>query len=244
MQEVRAPVADLAAGERAVDAACAHYVGRVLRLREGDRFVAFDPARGLEADAAIVRVGDGVVVARFGDVRAARVVATPLAWVQGLAKGEKLDAIARDATELGATLFVAATAARTVVKLEGPRGEARRQRWERIAREAARQCGRGDAPRVVGPLAWDEALAEVPENAARFCLYERATTPLAPALSDALAAGRALAFAAGPEGGITEEEARAAEARGFALVSLGPFILRTEMIAAAVLGAVRVWSMR
>jgi 16S rRNA (uracil1498-N3)-methyltransferase len=244
MQEVRAAIADLGEGERAIDPRSAHYVARVLRLREGDRFVAFDPARGVEADATIVRIDGGDVVTRFGVARAAKVrAAAALAWVQGIAKGDKCDAIVRDATELGATLFVAAATARSVVKLEPSRGEARRARWERVAREAARQCGRGDTVRVHGPCGWREALAEAPEGA-RFCLYERATVPLAPALADALAADRALAFAAGPEGGLTEDEVRIAEEAGWAIVSLGKFVLRTETIAAAVLGAVRVWSGR
>jgi 16S rRNA (uracil1498-N3)-methyltransferase len=72
-------------------------------------------------------------------------------------------------------------------------------------------------------------------------LWEGATAPLAPALAEALAAQRPMAFAVGPEGGFSDEEAQLAEARGWLLSSLGPFILRTETVAAAVLGAVRVW---
>ena len=243
MQDVRAPIADLAEGERPLSAASAHYVVRVLRLRAGDHFVAFDPARGIEADATIVRADADAVVARFEATRKADIVAqSPLVLIQGMAKGDKCDAIVRDATELGATLFVAASTARSVVRLDASRGEGRRARWERIAHEAARQCGRGDAPRVVGPCDWETSLAHATPDFARFCLYERATAPLAPKLADALAAARPLAFAVGPEGGLTEEEAQHAERAGWMVTSLGPFILRTETIAAAVLGAVRVWS--
>ena len=250
MADVRAPIAALEAGERALDAASAHYVARVLRLRAGDRFVAFDPARAVECDAVLVRVDEGGVVARFDAPHAARLVArAPLAWVQGMAKGDKCDAIVRDATELGATVFAAAATTRAVVRLDAAKGEARRARWQRIADEASRQCGRGDAPRVAAPKPWAEALAEAASGgggggggAALFCLYEGATTPLAPLLAEAIAARRALAFAVGPEGGLTEGEVRVARDAGWAIVSVGPFILRTETMAAAVLGAVRVWA--
>ena len=246
MADVRAPIAALEAGERALDAASAHYVGRVLRLRAGDRFVAFDPARAVECDAVLVRADDVGVVARFDTPHAARLIArAPLAWIQGMAKGDKCDAIVRDATELGATVFAAAATTRAVVRLDAAKGEARRARWQRIADEASRQCGRGDSPRVAAPKPWAEALAEAAPgagDAALFCLYEGATTPLAPLLAAAIAARRALAFAVGPEGGLTEDEVRIAAAAGWAIASVGPFILRTETMAAAVLGAVRVWA--
>jgi 16S rRNA (uracil1498-N3)-methyltransferase len=245
MRRVRAPIADLAPGERALDPDAARYVARVLRLAEGDAFVAFDPARGIEADAVVAQVSPREVRVTIGAPRAgAKSARIEIAWVQGLAKGEKVDAIVRDATELGATRFVAAATARAVVKAAGERGDAKRSRWERIARDAARQCGRAEAPRIAGPLEWAAALEEATRELAgiaRFVLGVGASAPPAPPLAAALAEGRPLAFAAGPEGGLADEEARAAEAHGWTLASLGRVILRAETVAAAVLGAVRVW---
>ncbi len=241
MRKVRAPIAGLAAGERTLDPASAHYLARVLRLHAGDAFVAFDPARGLEADAEIVSASAEAVVVRAGDLRTGAEAQVAVTWIHGLAKGDKLDAIVRDATELGVTRFVVAATERAVVKLGKERGDTRHARWERIAREAARQSGRADAPRIEGPLSWKDATASVDSSAARFVLWEEARAPLGASLAFALASGSPLAFAAGPEGGLTEEEARFAEANGWALVSLGPRILRTETVAAAVLGAARVF---
>jgi 16S rRNA (uracil1498-N3)-methyltransferase len=243
MRNVRAPIADLAAGERTLDAASAHYLTRVLRLGEGDAFVAFDPERGTEADAQIASGSAKGVVIRVGEARAVAARAE-VTWIHGIAKGDKLDSIVRDATELGVTRFVVAATERAVVKLGKERSDARRNRWERIAREAARQSGRSDAPRVDGPLPWKDALSSVEDSVARFVLWEEARAPLAPLLAIALSEGRALAFAAGPEGGLTEGEARFAESHGWALASLGTLILRTETVPAAVLGAVRILGMR
>jgi 16S rRNA (uracil1498-N3)-methyltransferase len=243
----RAPIPGLVPGERTIEGAVAHYLARVLRLRAGDAFVAFDPATGREADATTVWSEREAITVRFGELReGARSERRAVTWIQGLAKGDKCDAIVRDATELGATRFVVAITKRTVVKLDAARAEARQSRWARIAREAARQSGRSDAPAVDTPCKWEQALARADVDAdgapvARFCLWERATDPLAPPLFEALSRGDALAFAVGPEGGLEDAEVAHARASGWTIASLGPHALRTETVAAAVLGAVRVW---
>lgn len=172
------PITGVAAGERTLDEASAHYLTRVLRLGAGDSFVGFDPARGTEADAQIVAVGANGVVVRAGEPRATSARAE-VTWIHGMAKGDKLDAIVRDVTELGATRFAVAVTARAVVKLGTERTATRRARWERIAREAARQSGRADAPRVDGPISWNDAITSVESAAARFVLWEEARAPWA-----------------------------------------------------------------
>ncbi len=239
----RAPIPGLSEGERRLDGAVAHYLGHVLRLRPGSAFVGFDPATGREADAVVTSVDGAAIAARFGPLRdGAALPARALTWIQGFAKGDKCDAVVRDATELGATRVVVAATKRSVVRLDAGRADARLARWARIAEEAARQCGRAEAPRVEGPIPWEDALAIGEEGApARFCLWVRAAEPLAPALFEALSQGAGLAFACGPEGGLDGAEVEAAVARGWRTATIGPHALRTETVAAAVLGAVRVW---
>jgi 16S rRNA (uracil1498-N3)-methyltransferase len=242
--KVRAPLSDLAEGIRILDAEASRYLVRVLRLGVGDSFVAFDPAAAREADAWLEQVDENVVAVAVGPLRPAPIVAaSALTLVQGLAKGDKTDAIVRDATELGATEIVIAVTARSVVRLDPERLHSRRERWEKIAQEAARQSGRGDAP-ALQVCSWQEAMEVARPGSARFCLWERAEAPLAPLLFPALDAKTPLAFAAGPEGGLEEAEVQLALDAGWSAVSLGKIILRTETIAAAVLGAVRVWQAR
>jgi 16S rRNA (uracil1498-N3)-methyltransferase len=241
---VRAPVAKLAPGERMLSAEASQYLCRVLRLREGERFVAFDPESRTEADATILEASGSAARVSIGECHAASVVAeTPVALVYGLAKGDKVDSVVRDATELGATRIVIARTTRAVAKLEGERADTKVDRWRRIAEQAARQCGRSDPPEVLGVLGWRDALATASsgdESTAKFCLWENATVPLAPELRAAVERAAPIAFAIGPEGGLTEIEAEEARVLGYAPVSLGRFILRTETVAAAVLGAVRI----
>ena len=54
-----------------------------------------------------------------------------------------MDYLIQKCTELGVTAIHPVFTERTVVRLEGSKAAARTQRWQRIAREAAKQCGRG-----------------------------------------------------------------------------------------------------
>lgn len=243
MATLRAKVENIREGERELEQTTSHYLLRVLRLAVGDSFVGFDPHSKMEARAELVRADNGKAVARFEKPTAANVVAPfDVWWIHSLAKGDKVDAIVRDATELGATHILLARTARSVVKLDDDKSDKKRQRWQTIADEAARQCGRSDPPTIAGPFAWEEALSLPPPDAAKFLLYEGASAPLAHSLRRALDAGQPLAFCAGPEGGLTDEEVNSAVARGYENVSLGKFILRTETVSAAVLGAVRIFA--
>jgi 16S rRNA (uracil1498-N3)-methyltransferase len=241
-RRVRVPIAGLQPGRTTLEAAAARHLVRVLRLREGEAFVAFDPKRAVEADGRVVRAERGIVQVELSQPQPARnAPRLPCLWIQGLAKGEKTDAIVRDATELGATRVAFASTERSVVRLGDGAVRSKQIRWEKIAVEAARQCGRADPPQMDPPCPWREALASASSYPARFCLYELADEPLGPPLRAALAKGASLAFAAGPEGGLEESEVAEAAALGFVPVSLGELILRAETVVSAVLGAVRIF---
>jgi 16S rRNA (uracil1498-N3)-methyltransferase len=234
----RVPLADLALGEVTLDEEASHYVARVLRAARGDKIVLFDPARAVEGLAVLVGVDKRGVVCRVERIDPSAVRATrEVTLLQAIGKGDKLDAVVRDATELGATRILAVETARTVHRL-GDKGEARMARCRRVAVEAARQAGRGDVPIIEGPIAWREAIARgSSESALRICLWEEATAPMGPLLR-AASSRVPVVLAVGPEGGFESAEIDQARAMGFAIASLGPFTLRTETVAAALLGAV------
>jgi 16S rRNA (uracil1498-N3)-methyltransferase len=234
---IRAPVAKLAEGARTLGADTSSYLCRVLRLRAGDRFVAFDPEARTEADATIDEASSDAARITVGAVRPAQVIVLrPVRLVYALSKGDKVDAVVRDATELGATHIVLAPSEHSVVKIDAAKRAAKLQRWERIAEEAARQCGRGDPPRVYLEPDMRAALAKGNEQAGdAFILDPRATEPLGRHLGP-----KAEVFAIGPEGGFSDSEIALAESQGYRPVTLGSLVLRTETVAAAVLGALRV----
>ena len=232
---IRVPLSALSEGVRVLDAKAAHYLVRVLRLRAGDAFEAFDA--GVECEGQVVHEDGETVTVRLSAPRAARLHATrEITWIHGLPKGDKTSAVVQDATELGATLVVFVETARSVVRLDPGKRTERAARLQKVGEEAARQCGRGDVPRVLIAASLEEALGLAPADAARFTLHEGAKRPL----RDLLPTGGSLAFFVGPEGGLEPAEVEAAASHNFESVSLGAFVLRTETVPAAVLGAIRV----
>jgi len=218
--------------------ASARYVSRVHRLRDGDRFVAFDPDARAEADVEILSTARDVRC-RVGALRpATNVVASGLTLLQVMGKGDKPEQVIRDATVFGAERVVLLESSRSVVRVPEARGESRRARFRSVALEAARQSGRGDVPVTEGPLSFEAALAlasTVP--ALRLALLPDAGVGLLGALAD-WTPGTPLFVLIGPEGGLDADEASRAVAAGFVPVSLGPLVLRTETAAVAALAIV------
>lgn len=206
-----------------------HHLARVLRLGPGELVVVAD-GNGREYTVRLERVADtatGTVV-REG----VSAVESPLAvtLVQGIPKGDKMEQIVRAATELGLHALQPVVTARTVVRLPPSRWRERAGRWQRVAKEAAKQCGRAVVPEVRAPRALADWLAACSADAAglRLCLWEGAAPPLGDVLARLAATPAAVEVLVGPEGGLAREEVDAARERGFAPAGLGPRILRTE----------------
>ena len=220
----------LAGGRVTFDADESRHLSRVLRLRPGDTVIASDGA-GRDYTVRLEAVGEaarGTVIAE-----AAGVPESPLAitLVQGVPKGDKMEAIVRAATELGVTRFRPALCERTIVRLEPARWRDRARRWQRVAREAAKQSGRAIVPEVELPRPLAECLGTAADLA--LCLWEGGGEPLGTLLAGA-ATARSATVVVGPEGGLALAEVEAAQAAGSRIVSLGHRILRTETAGPAI----------
>jgi len=236
---IRVPLSPLPAEAQDVvlPEAAAHYVSRVHRLGIGDRFVAFDPGALGEADCEITSVGRDVRCSIGPPRRSEAVAAAGLTLLQAIGKGDKPEQVIRAATALGVEHVVFVESRRAVVRV-GDRGDARRERWHAVAVETARQCGRGDVPRMTGPIPFADALALVAEPAARrVYLSPRASRGLGEVLSG-FEHGAPLAVLIGPEGGLDDGEEEQATNAGFVPAVLGRFVLRTETATVAALGAI------
>jgi 16S rRNA (uracil1498-N3)-methyltransferase len=157
--------------------------------------------------------------------------------LQGVGKGDKLDAVVRDATELAATTILPFIGSRSVAQRTS---EAAMTRLRRVALDAARQSGRGDLPRIVPPSPLADALRIVDADV-RFVLVPGGASTLGQRLQ-AIAPRASVALLVGPEGGLTDDEVGLAEAHAFVRVGLGVLVLRTETAATAALGAVAAWT--
>ena len=214
----------------------AHYVQHVLRLRSGDRFGAVLPG-GVERVATVQRLGEATVEATLGEELAPD--ADPRADLRlrpALVKARKLDLVVQKCTELGVSEIAPVLCDRSVARPDREGAAHKLERWERIALEAARQCGRRSPPRIVAPVAFEAALGEVRDLGGTGLI-------LAPEATEGIGPGRAILGAAdaepisllvGPEGGFSEDEVRAATESGLRPVSLGRRVLRAETAAIAI----------
>ncbi|RYE84174.1 MAG: hypothetical protein EOO75_18440, partial [Myxococcales bacterium] len=102
---LRLPVDELSPGLHELPTTAGHHVAHVLRRRRGDPLRLFVPRLGLEADAVVESVDGARVTVQIGEPRQAP-SGREVTLVQALGKGDKMDAIVRDATELGVSRVV------------------------------------------------------------------------------------------------------------------------------------------
>ena len=156
---------------------------------------------------------------------------------QGIPKGSKMDYVVEKASELGVARLVPLLTERCIARDCSP---GKIDRWRRLARSSALQCGRNEPMEIAAPVALAALLAEASQYDALLMPWELAPShPPLPVLRDALAGARTALGLVGPEGGFSADEAERAAAAGAAMLRLGPRILRTEtagvVLSAAVL---------
>ncbi|MGQ4877962.1 16S rRNA (uracil(1498)-N(3))-methyltransferase [Billgrantia sp. LNSP4103-1] len=200
----------------------ARHVARVLRLGEGASLRLFDGA-GLEARAVLVEAGRKRVVARIEAVETGR-NESPLTvhLGQAISKGDRMDYAIQKAVELGVAAITPLYTEHGDVRLKGEREEKKLAHWQAVVASACEQCGRAVVPVVHPPVALAAWLHERGE-ALRLVLH-----PATQGALERTAVPGSVALLIGPEGGFSDTEVEAATASGFAPLSLGPRILRTE----------------
>ena len=140
-----------------------HHIIDVMRLREGDSVTVFD-GTGKAYEGTIASTENKRVVINVSLVRIAdkdRTVSISLA--QAIPKKDKMDLIVQKATELGVNEILPFESERTVVRSKGERGRHKLERWNRIAVEASKQCGRNELPDVKGALSFEAILDRLPK---------------------------------------------------------------------------------
>ena len=203
-----------------IDGKKGHHLGRVLRVRPGERGVAV--MNGRRYDLEVVQVqGDRVVARVLDDQPITDESSVAPTLLQAVLPNPDFDAVVEGVTAIGIKRLVAIQAARSV---RHP-GADRRARWLAIAESAAEQSHADRVPEVEGPLALDAAL-ESPDS--RVLVLDPAATRR---LNDAVERGRPHTLAIGPEGGWTAEELARFVRAGATAVSLGPRILRARLAA-------------
>jgi 16S rRNA (uracil1498-N3)-methyltransferase len=217
----------------------AHKIARVLRLRAGDAVAVIDSS-GRTFSATLLECGRVVRAQIENEIpqsEHASVLRIELA--QAVPKGSRMDFVIEKATELGVAAFQPFFSERSVGRNAG---DAKRSRWQRLAKTAAQQCGRSAVPVVEAPIAFDALVQRFSGYDGVLFAWELAEpAPLTQRLAELLPALGRLLVVVGPEGGFSHAEAENAVAHGAQLLWLGPRVLRTDtaaLVLLAVIGAV------
>jgi 16S rRNA (uracil1498-N3)-methyltransferase len=211
-----------------------HHAARVLRIQPPDVITVTD-GRGTLARAAVATIDNGRVVAEVLETETRRRSRPEIVVYQGAAKGNKLDGVVQHLAELGVAGVYAFDSERAVARWDRNKSERLGERWNAIARSAAKQSRNPLAMDAAAGISFTELLRRVAAEPLVVVLWEEATLPL----RTALATGpERVALVVGPEGGLARHEAESLADAGAQLVSLGPNILRTEHAAPAAAAAV------
>jgi len=130
-----------------------HYLVRVLRLTEGDRFIAMDGQGNWWLSELVANLTEATIIESIP-------IQTELPWaitlIAAMPKGSGFEDIISAATELGVTSIIPIKSDRTILN-PSPR---KLERWRRIAQEAAEQSERQIVPTILDPLDFTSAIEQ------------------------------------------------------------------------------------
>lgn len=143
-------------------------------------------------------------------------------------KGDKLETVIQKSVELGASRIIPFESSRCIKRPKAEKQEKQTARLQRIAEEAAKQCGRSRLPEVTSPTSYRNMMNEAQKSdMVLFCYENERATTIKEALKSS-AVPKSIAIIIGSEGGFSPEEASFASEAGFKSVTLGKRILRCE----------------
>ncbi len=213
----------------------AHHLRDVLRLGSGEIVEIFDGAgHGYVGE---VDIRDSRVFVRGLKLLPVEAPKARLVLAAALIKPAKFEWILQKAAELGADDIIPLKTRLCEIDIPAAKITPRLERWDRIVREAAKQCRRLTAPRVHVPRAFPDFLA-VDEFSSfpKYLFYEKASEPWR---LDSSQSPQGLLLCIGPEGGWDGGEIEKARTAGYRVFSLGPWTLRAETAAIAALSIVQ-----
>ena len=208
----------------------AHHLAHVMRAQIGDVITVVDAA-GQAAEMAVTALTRDAVHLHMQRVLPAETADREVILVQALLKGEKMDFVVQKAAELGAVCVCPIVTEHVVVRYDAKKVAAKVARWQKIADEAAKQCGRRTLMRVAPVVSLTELLRDsayigAADTATIFCYEQEERQSMRTVLRGTEA--RRVTLIVGAEGGFSPAEAAAVTATGGQSVSLGHRILRAE----------------
>lgn len=206
----------------------AFHIARSLRMAVGDEISVSD-GEGVVYECTLSEIRDERCECEIlSSAPSSAEPKTEITLFMAYPKGDKLEVVIQKAVELGASRIVPFESERCIKRPKAEKLDRQLERLNKIATEAAKQCGRGILPRVEAPVGFKEMLAEACAFDLPLFCYEGDGTRSLREVLDGAASPRNACVIVGSEGGFSPKEAEAAKSAGLVSVNLGPRILRCE----------------
>ena len=219
-----------------ITGADAHHLMHVMRARPGQEIIVVDDENQVARMEMTAFCETAVTLTLRERLAADTESPIQLVLAQCLLKADKMDFVVQKAVELGAVGVVPVRSQNCVVRYDAKKAAGRRDRWQKIADEAAKQCGRTALLSVEPVTDIEDFLQQEAANADTeliFCYENEQDQTVKDYLSRVTA--KRIVLLVGPEGGFSLDEAKAVAEAGGHSVTLGPRILRAETAALAAL---------
>lgn len=216
---------------------------KVLRIRKGETFTVCDGA-GTDYTCRLSDSGeeDGCGVEIVDKAPSPGEPSIKCSIFAAFSKGDKMETVIQKCVELGASEIIVFPSKRCVSRPEGAALIRKTDRWQKIAKEAAKQSERGIIPPVTVMPTYEAAVKKAAEaDLALFCYEDEKAFGLKTALEQS-GSIKSVSIFTGPEGGFEPSEAALAVQHGMKSVTLGPRILRCETAPMCALSAVMLFT--
>ena len=199
------------------------HITKVLRLGAGDRITVFD-TESTEYEGILTDISSKAITLQVHGTR--RLQTEPeleLNLFQAILKGNRMDGVISQATQLGVSEIFPVISERTQV-----RSTAKIDRWNKIALESTKQCGRATPPLVSEPVDFRNSFGVRKQSEMKIILYENQGELLGDYIDSLQKPASSINVFIGPEGGFSKEEVTLAKENGYIALGLGKRILRAE----------------
>ena len=204
------------------------HLSKSLRIREGENIYVGDERRFRYRVRVDHMESKSLQASILEKIEGPPAPSAPIVLVQAILKGDRMNWVIQKATELGVAEIVPLLTSRVIARPPASRGRTTRERWQRIAVDAAQQSEQWAYPKVTQPITLSELFKHVSLAVLGCALLERSAEHNLGSLSIDHTFQGAIALVVGPEGGWTPEERQELLDQRLRPVTLGKSILRSE----------------
>ena len=205
----------------------AKHLKTILRAQPGDKISVVTESKEYIAEIKEINT-ENIVCTLVEEIFSNNETKINITLCQGIPKKTKMETIIQQNVELGVKSFIPLITERTVVKLnEKDREQKKLDRWQKIAKESAKQSKRNIIPTVEPIITVSELIEKLKHIDAEIIVpYELEDVKI---LKDVLKEPKDNYYIViGPEGGFDIKEIEMFQEIGAHIVTLGKRILRTE----------------